>query len=73
MGAGPLVVRKVRYSGEAKPIFVGVCHCSNCQKGSGTAFNTVITVPKAGISTNGKAMAERAGAEYEAIPSLSTQ
>jgi hypothetical protein len=51
---GGCLCGKVRYSGEAEPIFVGVCHCSACQKGSGTAFNTVMAVPKAGISTSGK-------------------
>ena len=50
---GGCLCAKVRYSGEAEPIFVGVCHCSTCQKASGTAFNTVVAVPKAAISTNG--------------------
>jgi len=36
---------KVRYSGEAEPIFAGVCRCTTRQKGSGTAFNTVVAVP----------------------------
>ena len=44
---------KVRYSGEAEPIFVGVCHCTSCQKGSGTAFNSVLAVPKPAISMTG--------------------
>ena len=29
---GGCLCGKVRYSGEAEPIFVGVCHCSTCQK-----------------------------------------
>ena len=43
----------MRYSGEAEPIFVGVCHCTNCQKSSGTAFNAVIAVPKPTVSLTG--------------------
>jgi hypothetical protein len=43
----------VRYSGEAEPIFTGLCHCSSCQKGSGSAFNTVVAVPKPAVSFSG--------------------
>jgi len=50
---GGCLCGKVRYSGEAEPIFAGVCHCTNCQKGSGTAFNTVIAVPKPAITVTG--------------------
>ena len=50
---GGCLCGKVRYSGDAEPIFVGVCHCSTCQKGSGSAFNTVVAVPKAAVNTTG--------------------
>ena len=30
---------QVRYSANAEPAFTGVCHCTDCQKESGTAFN----------------------------------
>jgi hypothetical protein len=50
---GGCLCGKVRYSGEAEPIFAGVCHCANCQKGSGTAFNTVIAVPKPAVTVTG--------------------
>jgi hypothetical protein len=50
---GGCLCGKVRYSGEAEPIFVGVCHCTNCQKSSGTAFNAVVAVPKPAISLTG--------------------
>jgi hypothetical protein len=50
---GGCLCGKVRYSAEAEPIFVGVCHCSTCQKGSGTAFNTVVAVPKPAVTTTG--------------------
>ena len=43
----------VRYSGEAEPIFAGLCHCTSCQKGSGSAFNTVVAVPKPAVSFSG--------------------
>jgi hypothetical protein len=50
---GGCLCGKVRYSGEAEPIFVGVCHCTTCQKSSGTAFNTVVAVPKAAVNVSG--------------------
>ena len=51
---GGCLCGKVRYSADAEPIFVGVCHCTSCQKGSGTAFNTVVAVPKPAVSMTGK-------------------
>ena len=50
---GGCVCGKVRYSAEAEPIFVGVCHCSTCQKASGSAFNIVVAVPKPTLSLQG--------------------
>jgi hypothetical protein len=44
---------KVRYSADAEPIFVGVCHCTNCQKASGSAFNIVVALPKPTVSIQG--------------------
>jgi len=43
----------VRYEAEADPLFVGVCHCRNCQKASGTAFATVVGIPEAALSVTG--------------------
>ena len=50
---GGCLCGKVRYAGEAEPIFVGVCHCTNCQKGSGSAYNAVLAVPKPAVSMTG--------------------
>jgi hypothetical protein len=50
---GGCLCGKVRYSGEAEPIFAGVCHCTNCQKSSGSAFNTVVAVPKPTVTLTG--------------------
>ena len=50
---GGCLCGKVRYSADAEPIFVGVCHCTSCQKSSGTAFNTVVAVPKAAVNLTG--------------------
>lgn len=50
---GGCLCGKVRYSAEAEPIFAGVCHCTNCQKGTGSAFNTVVAVPKSTLTITG--------------------
>jgi hypothetical protein len=50
---GGCLCGKVRYSADAEPAFVGVCHCKNCQKGTGTAFSAVVAVPKPQLSVRG--------------------
>ncbi len=50
---GGCLCGKVRYSADAEPAFVAVCHCRNCQKQAGTAFSVVVAVPKAALSIEG--------------------
>src|SRR6266436_2081115 len=50
---GGCLCGQVRYSAEAEPAFVAVCHCRNCQKASGTAFGTVVGIPKPALSVEG--------------------
>ena len=50
---GGCLCGKVRYSADAEPAFVGVCHCKNCQKGTGTAFSLVVGLPKPALSVQG--------------------
>jgi hypothetical protein len=50
---GGCLCGKVRYSAEAEPVFVGVCHCRNCQKFTGAAFNTVVGLPKPVLDVRG--------------------
>jgi len=38
---GGCLCGKVRYSANAEPIFVGLCHCHDCQKFTGTTFHFV--------------------------------
>ena len=50
---GGCLCGKVRYAAEAEPIFVGVCHCRNCQKHTGSAFSAVVALPKPVLSVTG--------------------
>ncbi|TXN29120.1 GFA family protein [Methylobacterium sp. WL19] len=42
-----------RYSTDAEPLNVRVCHCHRCQKATGTSFLARVLVPLAGLSFNG--------------------
>ena len=50
---GGCLCGKVRYSADAEPAFVGVCHCKNCQKQAGTAFSVVFGIPRPALSIQG--------------------
>ena len=50
---GSCLCGSVSYSCDAEPAFVGVCHCKNCQKQSGSAFSVVVAVPEAALSIEG--------------------
>jgi hypothetical protein len=47
---GGCLCGKVRYSADAEPVFVGVCHCTDCQNETGTAFNVVVAIPQPALS-----------------------
>lgn len=44
----------VRYEADAEPAFVGVCHCGDCQRFTGSAFATVMAVPSSALKVSGK-------------------
>jgi hypothetical protein len=44
----------VRYSANTEPAFVGVCHCTDCQKFTGSAFSVIVAVPKQALTIEGK-------------------
>ena len=50
---GSCLCGQLRYSATAEPIFTGVCHCTDCQKESGAAFNIVVAVPQSAVSIQG--------------------
>ena len=50
---GGCLCGKVRYSADVEPTFVGVCHCKNCQKGTGSAFSVVVALPTPALTVQG--------------------
>jgi len=50
---GGCLCGRVRYAAEAEPIFVGVCHCRNCQKSSGSAFRVAVAIPSEALRITG--------------------
>jgi hypothetical protein len=43
----------VRYTAESDSLAATVCHCRDCQKFTGTAFATLLMVPKTGFVVTG--------------------
>ena len=45
---------KVRYECAADPMFVGHCHCRDCQYASGGAYSTIVGVPTDALQLSGE-------------------
>jgi len=45
---------KVRYSADVEPIFTGFCHCTACQKTTGSSFSVVVAVPAPALTVTGE-------------------
>lgn len=43
----------VTYSVVAQPLWQGVCHCSNCQRQTATAFSAIVGVPTEALTVEG--------------------
>ena len=50
---GGCLCGKIRYRSDAEPAFVGLCHCHDCQKFTGSAFAAVIGLPKTALMLTG--------------------
>ena len=50
---GRCLCGQVRYTGEAEPEFMRCCHCKTCQRHLGTAFSTLVAVPRGSITISG--------------------
>jgi hypothetical protein len=50
---GGCLCGKIRHSAAAEPAFVGLCHCHDCQKFTGSAFAAVIGLAKSAVMVTG--------------------
>lgn len=50
---GGCLCGKVRYSTDTEPSFIGVCHCTDCQQFTGSAFATVVALPTSALKITG--------------------
>src|SRR5256885_306902 len=55
--SGHCLCGKVSYSADAEPVAQAICHCTNCQRQTGTAFSIVIGVPTAAFEVEGDTLA----------------
>ncbi len=47
----------VTYSVDAEPVWQGVCHCSNCQRQTASAFSPIVGVPSDALEVAGDTLA----------------
>lgn len=45
----------VTYTSDADPLMTAICHCTDCQKQSGSAFSLVVVAPAEGFEVHGEA------------------
>ena len=50
---GSCLCGKVSYYANAEPLFTFVCHCTTCQRATGSAFGVMIALPAAALTING--------------------
>ena len=50
---GGCLCGQIRYTASGDPALSGLCHCRNCQRYTGSAFETVIGFPSAAVSVQG--------------------
>lgn len=51
---GGCLCGRVRYTLSGEPAFNGVCHCRNCQRYTGSAFEAVAVYPAAAVEVQGE-------------------
>jgi hypothetical protein len=50
---GGCLCGSVRYEADADPAFVGICHCTDCQRFTGSAFSTIVAIPATVLKVSG--------------------
>jgi hypothetical protein len=55
--SGHCLCGSVTYSADAEPVVQAVCHCTDCQRQTGTAFSVIVGVPRAALTIEGSTLA----------------
>lgn len=53
MLTGGCLCGKVRYRADVEPATTAICHCTNCQRQSGSAFSVNVMLPEASLEIEG--------------------
>ena len=61
--SGGCLCGAVRYELDGEPIFQGHCHCTDCQKATGTGHVSVVALPADAVKVTGKVTAYAVTAE----------
>ena len=54
---GHCLCGSITYRVDAAPVLQAVCHCTNCQRQTGTVFSVVVGVPRAALVIEGSTLA----------------
>ena len=54
---GSCLCGKVTYSCDAEPLASAICHCTECQKQTGTSFSIVVVAPRDALEVQGESLA----------------
>jgi hypothetical protein len=54
---GSCLCGAVTYGSEAEPLATAVCHCTECQKQTGTSFSVIVAVPSDAFRIEGDTLA----------------
>ncbi len=54
---GRCLCGSVTYHAEGEPLVQAVCHCTDCQRQTGTAFSVIVGVPRAALTVEGSTLA----------------
>jgi hypothetical protein len=51
---GDCLCGRVRYTVTGEPVFTGLCRCRNCQRYTGSAFETLMAFPATSVNVQGE-------------------
>ena len=51
---GGCLCGNIKYFSKSDPLFTTICHCSHCQKQTGTAFSIIVGIDRKSLHINGE-------------------